>query len=362
MKQIAALVVAGVLLNAGLAGSLRAAPPAVIEYSGACDASAVVALNDRMFAVADDEDSVLRVYARDRGGAPLHTIDLTRFLGQGTRKGETDLEDAARIGDIVYWISSHGRNSTGKLQTSRHRFFATTASVSNGVFDVRPVGRPYSMLLQDLVRDPRLQRFNLIEASKLPPKNPGALNIEGLCATPEGHLLIGFRNPIPQNRALIVPLLNPAGLTAGQPAQFGDPILLDLGGLGIRSMTAHRGRILIVAGSYAGGGGSRLYEWQGGTNQARWIQNAHLASLNPEAIASFPGTGAAADQLMVLSDDGTVPVDCVECKKLKDPRLKRFRGANLTVRLDADGHFFAPLAAVDFTDGTFKPGMDRSPR
>src|SRR5688572_23885342 len=112
MKQNAILLVVGAILGVGLIPNLPAAPT-IVEYTGACDASAVVPINDQLFAVADDEDSVLRVYSRERGGAPLHTIDLTRFLGQGTRKGETDLEDAARIGDVVYWISSHGRNSTG---------------------------------------------------------------------------------------------------------------------------------------------------------------------------------------------------------------------------------------------------------
>jgi hypothetical protein len=38
--------------------------------------------------------------------------------------------------------------------------------------------------------------------------------------------------------------------------------------------------------------------------------------------------------VMVLSDDGTVQVDGVDCKKLKDPLQKRFRGVNLSVSLE----------------------------
>ena len=34
-----------------------------------CDASAAVALTDELFAVASDEDSVIRVYSREQGGA-----------------------------------------------------------------------------------------------------------------------------------------------------------------------------------------------------------------------------------------------------------------------------------------------------
>ena len=44
-----------------------------------------------------------------------------------------------------------------------------------------------------LCYDPRLKPFNLARASTLPPKERGALNIEGLCATPQQQLLIGFQ-------------------------------------------------------------------------------------------------------------------------------------------------------------------------
>src|SRR6185436_16331903 len=105
-----------------------------------------------------------------------------------------------------------------------------------------PVGRPYQNLLLDLVREPSLKRFKLGKASALAPKSAGALNIEALCSTPGQHLLIGFRNPIPERRALIVPLLNPNELIEGKRARFGEPILLDLGGLGIRDLGYWEGR------------------------------------------------------------------------------------------------------------------------
>src|SRR6185295_6329648 len=36
---------------------------------------------------------------------------------------EADLEDAARAGDRIYVIGSHGRNKDGKLERARYRFF-----------------------------------------------------------------------------------------------------------------------------------------------------------------------------------------------------------------------------------------------
>jgi hypothetical protein len=197
-------------------------------YVGMCDASAAVALNKELFAVANDEDNSLRIYDAAKGGLPIASQDLSVLLRVDRKKPETDLEGACWIGDYIYWISSHGRNRDGKFRASRHRFFATQVEQKGGQIQVRGVGRVYVNLLADLLRDARLRRFGLDRASRLPPKAAGALNIEGLCATPENTLLIGFRNPLPENRALIVPMLNPGEVINGRIPRFGDPLLLNL--------------------------------------------------------------------------------------------------------------------------------------
>ncbi len=291
-------------------------------YYGLCDASAVVALSDSFFVVGDDEDNILRVYQRFGNGIPVAAVNLNSFLRIDPKAPEVDIEGADPIGDRIYWISSHGRNAKGKFAPNRHRFFATTALVTNGLVRLQTVGRPYSGLLQDLFNDPRLAPFNLPFASSKAPKAPGALNIEGLSATPEGHLLIGFRNPIPRGKALIVPLLNPAEVIEGVHARFGEPILLDLDGRGIRSMTMWYNEYLIVAGSSQEGGRSRLYLWDG-KNPPRWIQSIEVGGLNPEAISFWDKSGQ--ERLYIVSDDGTVNIGGVPCKKLKSPSLKHFR-------------------------------------
>ena len=297
-------------------------------YTGMCDASAVVSLGNDYFAVADDEETIIRVYSRHEGGRAAYALNVAPFLGLPRRAAEVDLEGAAKLGDRIYWISSHGRNAEGKEQPSRCRFFATTGSISNGVIDLQPVGRPYEGLLRDLVHDPRLAQFDLGAAAQRMPKAPDALNIEGLCATPDGRLLIGFRNPIPGKQALIVPLLNPAEVIDGkQHARFGDPMLIDLGGLGIRSLAYRRDRYWIVAGSYDGEMLSGLYEWHGGADKPRPHGFPELAGLNPEAITFF--SEPEGDRLLVVSDDGTVKIGGKDCKRLKDPRLKRFRAVSV---------------------------------
>lgn len=295
---------------------------------GMCDASAVVPLGQH-FVVADDEDNILRAYSRNHGGTPTSTFDLSLFLQVDSQSPEVDLEGAATLGDRVYWISSHARNKNGKERVSRRRFFATTLAGSNGAVVICPVGRPYRHLLSDLLAEPRLKSFNLAAAARRAPKSRNALNIEGLCATPEGHLLLGFRNPIPNDRALLVPLLNPGELIEGKPARFGDALLLDLDGLGIRSLTRAGHRYFIIAGSYDGEGASLLYEWNGGTDAPQKLSRSELAGLNPEAVEYWTENGV--ERLLVVSDDGTLKIGGKACKELTDPNLKYFRATTINL-------------------------------
>jgi hypothetical protein len=293
-------------------------------YSGMCDASAAVALGNKLFVVANDEDNVLRIYDRDRGGGPARSVDLSAFLQVDRKSPETDLEGAARIGNRIYWITSHGRNPDGKRHLSRERFFATEIKTNTGQIDLVPAGKPYKKLLRDLGNEPKLNPFHLDAASRLAPKLPDGFNIEGLCSTPAGHLLIGFRNPIPRGKALLVPLQNPADVIDGKAPQFGAPILLDLGGRGVREISQHEGRYLIVAGSFDGGGKSHLYEWDGRSPTAGDLGKFHLGKFNPEAIIFYPDKGWK--EIHVLSDDGNLLSGGRKCKDLKDPSQKSFRG------------------------------------
>jgi hypothetical protein len=293
------------------------------RFSGLSDASAVEDLDGGYLAVAGDEDNVIHVYRHGLGSAPVFKLNLADFLRVSRKVKEADLEGAARIGSRIYWITSHGRDSKGKLSPSRHRFFATTATVSNRFAAFQPVGRPYCDLVSDLIRDPRLRAFDLASAATLAPKQAGGLNIEGLAATPEGHLLIGFRNPIPGGKALIVPLLNPAEVVEGVRARFGDPILLEMGWLGIRSITSKDGKYWIIAGSHAQSGISRLYVWDGSSSRPELVLNTQLTGLNPEAITWHDLAGE--EHLFVASDDGSVKLGNTPLKKIKEPSLRHFR-------------------------------------
>jgi hypothetical protein len=292
------------------------------HYRGMCDASAVEFLTDDLFVTGNDEDNVLRIYSRSAGGLPAQTLDFSPFYRLQKKKAEIDLEGSAKLGDAVYWISSHGANAKGKLQPSRHRFFAMQVVTNGSRPGLKPVGMLYTGLLRDLISEPSLASLNLAAAARKPPKARDALNIEGLAATPEGHLLIGFRNPIPQGKALILPLLNPQEVTAGRRARFGGPVMLDLGGLGVRSMVSVEDGYLIVAGSFDSQGRSTLYHWDGGTGKPRLLTATGLPG-NPEALAVVEHGGERS--LFVLNDDGTRQIGGEDCKRLKDVMLRTFR-------------------------------------
>ena len=297
---------------------------APIIFTHTADASAGEWLGDGLIVVGSDEDSVLRVYRLSQGGAPVATWDAAPWLNLAKKSPETDIEGSAKIGDTIYWITSHAPNKNGKPRPNRKRFFATRVTVTNGVPFFQFVGAPVATLVADLARDPRYAAFGLAAAALRPPKTLDCLNIEALCDTPEGGLIIGFRSPNPKGQALLAPLTNPAEVVAGRPPRFGDPILLDLGGNGVRSMFRPGDGYLIMSGSSTSGGTPRLYRWDGRTAPQPVPLPGLPADANPEGMTVVEQNGLHA--LLVISDDGTRLVDGQPAKTLADPARRTFRG------------------------------------
>jgi hypothetical protein len=202
--------------------------------------------------------------------------------------------------------------------------------VDNAV-TLAPVGAPYTRLVDDIAALPGLEAVNIRAAGKIAPKETGGLNIEGLAAAPDGTLLIGFRNPIVDGRALLIPLDNPDEVIAGNPAVLGAPIWLALGGRGVRGIeyAPALGSYLIIAGPAGIGGDFQLYRWSGlPAEDAAPIDGVALAGLQPEGMAIYPGSRT---RLQVFSDDGTREIAGKTCKDA--PAVsRRFR----TVRVDLD--------------------------
>jgi len=348
--------------SVNIAAEVRPAEEAVF-YRGSCDASAAVAVGNDMFVVADDENNILRVYKAGCGSGPLYSYDLTDFLRINPKNPEADIEAATIIEDRIYWITSHGRNKDGKIRPNRYRFFATYVKTEDEKIIISPVGTPYLNLIHKLIKTEGMRQLGLNSAAgfytasltkqhrkNLAPKISG-LNIEGLCACPDGKIIyIGFRNPrpvdekAPNGRAIVVGLHNAREVTekSKQPI-FGKPLLWDLGGLGIRSMeySHFHKAYFIIAGRHNEGGSFALYSWSGKTGEQPKLVRQILSDeprFTPEALITFEGS----DRFFLLSDDGNLEIDvsgageCMEgellgngrCpnKFLTNPNKKQFRG------------------------------------
>lgn len=292
----------------------------IVQFEGACDASGAAPLERGRFVVADDEDNVLRVYDAERGGSALYAVDVSPQLDLRKRKrAESDIEAATLLGSEVYFLSSHARNKKGKADPDRSLFFATHLPLAGQ--PLKLVGTPYRRLLQDLLADPRLTAFQLAVAAERAPKEEGGLNLEGLTAAPDGSFLLGFRNPVPGGKALLVTLQNPRGVLHGERALFAGPELLDLGGLGIRSLTYWGPKLLIAAGSATEGGPFRVFHYDRKSPPTA-LTGVDWADLTLEGFVS----DERREQILVLSDDGNRNIGGTPCKKLDNVRDKRFRG------------------------------------
>ncbi len=292
-------------------GEFSLSPP--ISFPGAVDGSAAADVGDGFFVGASDEDNEFRLYQIKGGVQPKKLnvgLDATVKNALGVEKiKECDLEGAARIGELIFWIGSHGRNSDAEERKERQVLFATKLSGTGKDAKLEIEGKIYTQLLGDLVADPALAAFDLGKAAALAPKEDGALNIESLAAD-GGKLWIGFRNPKTKDKeALLVPLLNPTAIIKeGGHAQLGEAVTLKLGGLGVRDMAAWREGFLIVAGDFddrfaEGAKPSRIFFWKPGADPQDL--GVDFADLNPEAILVM-GQGDK-PQILILSDDGKYP-------------------------------------------------------
>jgi hypothetical protein len=142
-------------------------------------------------------------------------------------------------------------------------------------------------------------------------KTGGGLNIEALEISPDGRqLLVGFRSPLLDQRAVIACVENPSAIfEAGEPPRIApDLMTLDLGGDGIRSMAylpALDGH-LVTSGPVA----SRqvhfqLWFWSGQPGApARRVSVAGLPGFE-HAEGVSPAVIGGRQRVIIVSDDGS---------------------------------------------------------
>ncbi len=299
-------------------------------FSGSCDGSGGVALDEKHLAVVNDETSHLLIYQRHNPGGPVQSINIRKAL-ELKKKEEGDLEGLAMMGDYLFVLGSHSRDRDGKKQKERRKLLALRLLSSEGEFVLKPVGDVYEDLLDDIEDHGAFGDLDLKQSAKESGDDPGGFNIEGLCSGADGVLWLCFRGPRIGTQALLIPITNPMDVVAGARPRFGKHQLLDLQGRTIRGADNFGGQILFVADSDNEGPGPAIFLWDEAGNDVTQLRTPELRSLDPESVILFPDTGL--QEILILSDDGGRRLMGKDCKDWEDKSDKRFRSVTYRWRL-----------------------------
>jgi len=301
---------------------------------GGSDASTGDDVGDGYSLVADDELNTIGLYKADTSSLPLKQWDFTAVSNQdlwlgGNKAKERDIEASARSGNRIYWVGSNGNGSGGKSAPERNALYATDVSGSGAATQLSYVGR-YLGLQADIaawdhndLHGLGADHFGLTAsiAKGVDPKasDGSGFSIEGIefAAASSSTVYVGLRAPLEpatnRHLALVLPVTNFDQLVNGNPqtavhAQFGAPILWDLGGLGIREIRRNAtGTYLILAGSVDAAGQGALYVWDGVPADAP-VRAFDLPEgsegSNWEGFMAVPDTLSPAASLRLIGDRG----------------------------------------------------------
>lgn len=313
------------------------------------DASGAVAVDDNLMFVNNNEDAVLRLYVRYPNTAcraPIYSLNVKSNLNFTGSDPTADLESAVKLVDAngtrIYWLGSLGNSTNGNLRPNRSRIFATQVlgdGTGSPPYTLSYIGR-YDRLRDDVIawdvnnlHGLGANYFGLAAsaASGVSPKGVNGFNVEGLTLGPNGTTaFIGCRTPLvnsagpttptsARTHALIIPLLNMPALVTGNPtagpgaAQFGAPIVLPLGGRGIRSIDrTATGEYLVTAGPAdtvstppAAPLDFRVFTWSGYPLAAPVeLTTSFAATESPEACLPPAGPIVASSVAQFINDDG----------------------------------------------------------
>ena len=293
--------------------------PAFQPLTGIYEPSAVQQLPDGRFLVVEDEkDHPLSLVTIDADGkvkAEGLTAGLLQMFSSFWKLDDLEGLAADRSG-FIYAITSHSRGDDGDVKKSREKLVRFRVDGDRVVHPKVVDGLKAALISRHAV---------LAEAAQVRDvKSGGGLNVEGLEVSPEQQLLIGFRSPLQNGRALIARLENLAAVFDSDEAPEIAPVLdeLDLGGHGIRGLSyvPAIGAFLIV-----GGPASRedaafdLWCWSGQPDSsARRVTIPGMSGL-AKAEGVSPALIDGVERIIVVSDDGNREAKCSAGYLLVDP-------------------------------------------
>ena len=283
----------------------NAQAPAFSPLTGIFEPSAIQQLPDGRFLVVEDEKSHPLSLVTIGADGTVDSTSLTAGLFQIFSEfwKLDDLEGLAldRTG-FIYGITSHSRDDDGDEKKSREKLVRFRIE-GKRVVDPK---------VTDGLKPALTSRHAVLAAAArvADVKANGGLNIEGLEISPDqNRLLIGFRSPLRDGRALIASVENPSAIFESDEAPRIAALIdeLDLGGHGIRGLA-----YVPAIGDYLviGGPASRepanfdLWRWSGVRDApARRVRVPGLRSLE-KAEGVCPAVIGGVERIVIVSDDG----------------------------------------------------------
>lgn len=283
--------------------------PAFLPLTGIHEPSAIQQLADGQFLVLEDErQRPFSLVTIDSGGrvdsTPLRPGWLEGWLDSGDDFWKLDDLEGIALDDAgnIHAITSHSRDGDGDERKSRDKLvrFRIEAGRVVGPRVIRGL-KPALLAAHPILA---------AAAAKLDVKGEGGLNIEALEFGLDGHtLLIGFRSPLLDGRALIASVENSAAMfDAGAPPRIAASLItLDLGGDGLRSLSRvpSLGGYLVSSGPVAGGTAHfRLWFWSGlPGSPAHRVEVAGVPGFE-RAEGICPAIIDGHPKIVIVSDDG----------------------------------------------------------
>lgn len=294
--------------------------PAFQPLTGIYEPSAIQQLPDGRFLVVEDEKShPLSLVTIDADGS-VDTTALTAGLFQMFSEF-WKLEDLEGLtldhAGFVYGITSHSRDDDGDEKKSREKLVRFRVEGKRVVEPKVVVGLKQALTMQHAVLAAAAHVRDV--------KTSGGFNIEALEISPDQtRLLIGFRSPLHDGRALIASVENPSAIFESDEVPRIAPVLeeLDLGGHGIRGLSyvPAMGAYLVI-----GGPASRepahfdLWRWSGEPGApAQRVTVSGLRSFE-KAEGVSPAVVGGMERIVIVSDDGNRDVGRSANYLLLDP-------------------------------------------
>lgn len=281
-------------------------PLGINMLTGVYEPSAVQQLPDGRILVAEDEaDHAFSILSIDENGNFVEDEALDTRIVRGFKQRLNDLESLARDGDgFMYALTSHSRNKKGERSPDRERLlrFKIQGGTVLGLTS-------YDKLAAALESDTRLHGL-IRQRAKVDEVSFKDLDIESMTYDlANRRLVLGFRDPEFNNRALVVFISNPREMfEQNADPVFSDAAILDINGGGIRSLNYDAVlQTYLIANEVKDENGekySQLWQWSGNPkDEAQTINLPNLRHMiNVEAMDSVIINGKP--QLMLMSDEG----------------------------------------------------------